>query len=67
MKLKVYLATIDMTLKDFSKILGCRPEYLSNIMHGRIIPGERLAKDICQLTEGQVNFLKAKDQTASAV
>jgi len=57
MKLKVYLAEIGMTLKDFSELLEINHRYLSRIMNGHIKPGRRLAADISRLTDGKVKIL----------
>jgi hypothetical protein len=54
MSLKVYLATENMTLKEFSKLIGSAPRYMSVIMNGHSLPGKRLAKDIKEFTKGQV-------------
>jgi hypothetical protein len=43
MNLKAYLATINVTLKDFGEYIEATPRYLSQISRGRILPGERLA------------------------
>ena len=58
MRLKVYLATIDMTVKDFAAVLGCNRTYLSRIARGNAKPGKRLAKDIQELTDGQVTLVE---------
>lgn len=58
MNLKIYLATINMKVKDFSELLECDPRYMSRIMNGRIHPGKRLAKAIEEMTDGQVKFEK---------
>lgn len=65
MKLKVYLATIDMTLKDFSELVGCDRRYLSRIMNGHVKPGKRLAKDVFQLTDGQVHLLEPEKKESN--
>lgn len=57
MKLKTYLADIEMTAKDFSSLLGCNAQYISMIMNGHKKPGKRLAKDIEDLTDGKVMLL----------
>jgi transcriptional regulator with XRE-family HTH domain len=67
MKLKVYLATMDMTLKDLSRQLDCNFSYLSRIMNGKIVPGKRLAKDIEHITNGQVKFSDKKMETAQRI
>lgn len=56
MNLKAYLATINMTLKDFGQYIDATPRYLSQISKGRTIPGTRLAKEIEEATGGVVTF-----------
>jgi len=67
MKLKCYLADIGMTMKDFSQLVQCNHRYMSRIMNGHAKPGKRLARDIEELTDGQVKLLHpAKENVASA-
>lgn len=56
MKLAVYLAEKEMSLKNFSALLGCNPKYLSRIMHRHVIPSKRLSDDIKRVTEGLVEI-----------
>jgi hypothetical protein len=67
MRLKVYLATIDMKIKDFAELVSCNDRYLSRIVHGHIKPGKRLAKDIEELTEGEVKLLDEPQKTMQTV
>lgn len=57
MFLKTYLAENDITVRDFAKKLDCNPSYLSLIVHGRKIPGKRLAKDIEKATDHFVTYI----------
>lgn len=57
MKLKEYLANIDMTLKDFSEIIDRNPCYLSSVINGYKKPGKKLVKEVKAITEGKVNLL----------
>lgn len=56
MKLKVYLAEIGMTVKDFSALLDCNYPYMSRIVNGHRKPGRRLAKEIVDMTDGKVEL-----------
>ena len=64
MNLKVYLATIDMSLKDFASLIDCSPVYLGRLIKGkRGFAGKRLAADIERLTDGMVKMpVKEKKQ-----
>jgi predicted transcriptional regulator len=62
MKLKSYLSEIGMTARAFSELLQIDYRYLCNIMSGRQTPGMRLARDIEQLTDGNVKFDSSKYQ-----
>ncbi len=67
MNLRVYLATINMKIKDFSELVECHPKYMSQIISGNYIPGKRLAKAIEEMTDGQVKFeRKEKNDRKSA-
>lgn len=54
MKLKVFLAQNNYSIKDFAEILDVGDNYLSRIMHGHVKPGKRLITDIERLTGGLV-------------
>lgn len=54
MNLRVYLATKNIQIKDFSDILECNRSYLSRIISGHIKPSKRLAKEIERMTNGDV-------------
>lgn len=56
MKLKTYLAEINMTMKAFAEIVDCTPYYLSNIIRGKQVAGRRLAKDVEAITGGLVQL-----------
>jgi len=58
MDLREYLFYNRMTVKQFSEKIGCSRNHISEIIHGRRIPGKRLAKDIEIATNGEV---KAKN------
>lgn len=62
MNLRMYLAKENLKLKDFCKLVGVHPNYMSRISHGKILPGRRLAKDIEVATGGEVK-LKCADAT----
>lgn len=66
MKLNVYLALKDMTLKEFSKKIKCNQSYLSRVSRRHVKPSDRLVKDIEQETGGEVtadDFLKCEKCT----
>jgi hypothetical protein len=54
--LKIYLASINMTLTDFSVLMEKNLRYMSRVMNGHVLPGRRLAKEIEDITDGQVKF-----------
>ena len=56
MELRVYLAVLNMSIKDFSYLVDCDPRYMSRIVNGHIVPGRRLAKDIAEMTDGKVKY-----------
>jgi hypothetical protein len=56
MNLKVYLTTQDMTIKDFSELIGVTPRWLSCVIHGHAKPSKYLAKIIMELCEGKVDL-----------
>jgi len=55
MNLKTYLASQDMTIKDFGSLVGVSSRYLSRVIHGHSIPGPKLRKVIADLSGGQVD------------
>ncbi|MFA7192409.1 MAG: helix-turn-helix transcriptional regulator [Candidatus Paceibacterota bacterium] len=57
--LKAYLCQINMTVKDFSKMIDYNPTYLSHILNGRVLAGHRLARDIDRATNGVVKLKAA--------
>ncbi len=62
MNLKIFLATKEMTIKDFAEIVECTPEYISQIIHKRAYPSKRLARDILKATDGLVHLeLRTKE------
>lgn len=64
MRLKVYLAEIDMKAKEFGEIIEYSPGYVSMLVNERATPSKRVAKLIEKVTEGQVtrNDFKLKSQ-----
>jgi hypothetical protein len=56
MKLKVYLAIHDMTVKAFSEKLDVHRAYMSGIITGRWKPSKRLRKKILEETGGEVTL-----------
>ncbi len=66
--LKAYLANIGMSTRDFCEIIEVNEKYMSSIIHGKRIPGPRLAKDILQATDGLIQLktrLRKKDQKSN--
>jgi transcriptional regulator with XRE-family HTH domain len=63
MNLKVYLTTMNMTMRDFCRVLDIKPAYMSRIANGHIKPGRHLAKIISMATNGQVSFEKICKKT----
>jgi plasmid maintenance system antidote protein VapI len=61
MNIKEYLGSMNITVNDFSHALDVHPTYLSNIIHGRYIPGPKLSKNIFLLTKGKVKLKTKKD------
>lgn len=60
MNLKVYLASIDMTVKDFAELIETAPNYVSRIARGHILPSKKLARRIEKFTDGVVK-VKTKE------
>lgn len=60
MNLKAYLAEKNMTIKDFSILIGVRNTYLSAIIHGHYKPSARLSKSIEHHTGGKVRLPSSK-------
>jgi len=56
MNLKAYLANMNMTINDFSKILGCHPSYLSQVIHSKKVPSKEFMKLIVDMTGGKVKM-----------
>ncbi len=56
MNLKVYLAEKQLSVKNFAKIVGVHPNYISRIIPGKVTPSARLARDIEQETGGKVKI-----------
>lgn len=57
MDFKIYLVSNRLTVRAFSKMLRCHPNYLSQILGGKV-PGKKVAQDIERLTNGKI---KASD------
>lgn len=56
MDLRTYLFHKRMSIAEFSRQLKCNRDHLSRIVNGKLKPSQRLAKDIEQLTEGEVTI-----------
>lgn len=56
MNLKVYLASINMTSRDFCKLIGYNETYFSCVLRGHKKPGKALRAIIEDLTAGEVNI-----------
>jgi transcriptional regulator with XRE-family HTH domain len=54
MNLKTYLVARNISRADFCRMIGCTRGYLSSIIHGNVKPGNRLLKDIVEITGGNV-------------
>ena len=54
MNLREYLFINRLTVTEFSKKVDCNRPYMSGIIHGRIKPSKRLARDIEEATNGEV-------------
>lgn len=67
MKLKAFLAEIGMSQVEFSKLVGCNYRYLTRIASGELKPGKRLARDIEELTDGNVKLLEQKPKMTEKV
>jgi hypothetical protein len=61
MNLKEYLANINMTLRDFCKLVDCNYYYLSSVSRGTARAGKRLAKEVENMTDGRVR-LRQEDE-----
>lgn len=55
MNLKVFLASQDMTIKEFGSLVGVSSRYLSRVIHGHSTAGPKLRKVIADLSGGQVD------------
>ena len=58
MNLREYLFLKRMTVKEFSEIVECSRNHISQIINSGTKPSKRLAKDIERATNGEV---KAED------
>jgi transcriptional regulator with XRE-family HTH domain len=56
MNLKVYLTTQDMSIKDFSELVGISTRYMSRIIHGQASPSKHIRQTIFELCDGKVNL-----------
>ncbi len=56
MNLKMYLASINMTVKDFSEIMEVSSKYMSRIIHGHSKPSRKLSQEIEKATDGLVKI-----------
>lgn len=60
MNLKAFLANKNQTIRSFAELLGCNPHYLSRVMHLKVRPSKRLAKDIYLATGGIINYMETE-------
>ena len=67
MKLKSYLADINMSVKDLASMIGYAPGYISLVMHYHKKPGKKICKLINELTRGEVDLLKTWNENADKV
>lgn len=67
MNLKAYLATINITLKDFSESIEVSPVYLSQMVKGRIKPSKRILKRLNAATQGQVDLMPYQPRNQSPI
>ena len=58
MKLKDYLDENNKSVEKFARKLQCSTGHLSRVIHMKIKPSKRLAKDIQDLTGGVVTVLE---------
>lgn len=61
--LKAYLANINMTIKKFCEIIDCDDKYLSRIIHEKVTPGKRLARDVYHATNGVITLKTRKKKS----
>lgn len=61
MRLKIYLATINMSVKDFGKIINYNPNYVSRVSSGDLQPGKKFVEAVKQVTGGEVILEEGKD------
>lgn len=54
--LKAYLAQINMTLREFCRLIDCDKGYMSCVMHGKKTASRRLAKDVREATRGVIHL-----------
>jgi len=68
MDLKVYLATIDMSIKEFSELIDFNRSYVSLVLNGHRQPSRKFSQVVKELTDGQVtveDFKKKKERQDS--
>lgn len=56
MNLKVYLATVRLTLKDFCTLVNYNYRYMSRVMNGHLMPSQKLRKEIHKITGTEIDF-----------
>lgn len=54
MELRIYLVKNRLTIKEFCEKIGYSRNQISGIIHGRLKPSPRLAKQIELATNGEV-------------
>ena len=62
MNLKVYLATIGMSMTHFAKKIDYSVCYISQVTHGKAYPSRRLSKDVYNATNGMVKMITKKEK-----
>lgn len=60
MRLRDYLEQRGISVLQFSELLGCTQNYLSAICREKVLPSQRLARDIERLTHGEVIIQHSK-------
>ncbi len=56
MNLREYLFKERLSNKKFSEMVQCHPNYIWMIKEKRLVPSLRLAKDISEITNGEVSI-----------
>lgn len=67
MNLRVYLATKNMQVKEFGKLIDYAPQYVSGVMSGKKKPGRKFIKSVERATEGKVIILEPEPESVEEV